>query len=494
MSQQEVLLQYIDFIPVIMLVPVMIYVLLKHVRETWAPSFFTTMGIFGTFVGLFLGLLPFILTPDNSIADNFTSLIRGVGIAMGCSVAGIFCALISKGSQHLIKNVNSNVAQTGATADTLADLLKAILEQQSKQTSNMAAMQKSIAGDGDGTLLTQLQKIRASFSYKQDELIKSFRDFSENMAKSNSEALIEALQEVIKDFNQKISEQFGDNFKHLNLAVGKLLEWQENYKEQLIEIHNELKTCSEGMQLSRESLSVISDKTESIVKMASSLEEILLAYKAHKDQLAGHLEAFASLSTQAKDAFPTIRDNIENITVKLSDTVEKTSKAYNGTLSKQSDLLTSILKSHENTNSEIHKSSENLISSMRDSMESISTNITSAIEKSSKHQTAMLEKQAKSVTDSMTLFDDKTKTVFSSIQSNIDAMTNNLSNAMNQVSVRLEEQVVAIDKALEEELTKSLNSLGSQLVSLSNKFVSDYTPLTSQLKKIVEMASETRSS
>jgi len=41
------------------------------------------------------------------------------------------------------------------------------------------------------------------------------------MAENNSKALIEALQEVIRDFNAKINEQFGENFKQLNEAVGK---------------------------------------------------------------------------------------------------------------------------------------------------------------------------------------------------------------------------------------------------------------------------------
>ena len=48
------------------------------------------------------------------------------------------------------------------------------------------------------------------------------------MADGNSKALISALQDVIRDFNVKISEQFGDNFKQLNVAVGRLLNGKNN--------------------------------------------------------------------------------------------------------------------------------------------------------------------------------------------------------------------------------------------------------------------------
>lgn len=57
------------------------------------------------------------------------------------------------------------------------------------------------------------------------------------MAENNSKAFIQALEEVIKDFNNKITEQFGDNFKQLNLAVGALLTWQENYKNYIEKVN-----------------------------------------------------------------------------------------------------------------------------------------------------------------------------------------------------------------------------------------------------------------
>ena len=58
----------------------------------------------------------------------------------------------------------------------------------------------------------------------------------QKLAESNSKALIIALQEVIRDFNTKITDQFGDNFKQLNQAVGAMLEWQKQYREQVGEM------------------------------------------------------------------------------------------------------------------------------------------------------------------------------------------------------------------------------------------------------------------
>ena len=50
------------------------------------------------------------------------------------------------------------------------------------------------------------------------------------------------------------------------------------------------------------------------------------------------------------------------------------------------------------------------------------------------------------------------------------------------------QQIELLDAALADELTKSLNSLGRQLASLSEKFVSDYTPLTERLRDLVKVS------
>ena len=51
------------------------------------------------------------------------------------------------------------------------------------------------------------------------------------------------------------------------------------------------------------------------------------------------------------------------------------------------------------------------------------------------------------------------------------------------------QQITVLDTALQEELTRALESLGSQLTSLSRRFVDDYSPLTEKLRDVVQMAS-----
>ena len=59
---------------------------------------------------------------------------------------------------------------------------------------------------------------------------------------------------------------------------------------------------------------------------------------------------------------------------------------------------------------------------------------------------------------------------------------------VNENSERVAKQVAELDKSLGEELEKTISTLGSQLHSLSSKFVEDYLPLTTKLKEVVELA------
>ena len=68
------------------------------------------------------------------------------------------------------------------------------------------------------------------------KLRNDFRDFAEKVTEDGSNALIKALEEVMRDFNAKINEQFGENFKQLNEAVTALLEWQKEHKKQVEEL------------------------------------------------------------------------------------------------------------------------------------------------------------------------------------------------------------------------------------------------------------------
>lgn len=491
---------------------VMIYFYKKDKLETGTPAFLTTLGIFGTFSGMVLGLAPFLFSKATiGNPESLSTLVKGVTLACACSAIGIGLSLFSKHAQNNIARKKSTQTEhTGATADTLANLLGEILEQQKAQTISSSLLQKSIAGEEDGSLLTQLQKIRTQFTDKQDELINEFKGFSETMAKNNTEALIDALSSVIKDFNQKISDQFGENFKHLNEAVGRLLEWQISYKDEIHALTTQFGLCLNGIEGSKDALSSISEKSVSIVNAANTLEGLLVTYEDQKVKLSENLTAFASLSKEANQAFPIIHENIHKITTSFSTTAEEMAQSQKTMIETQGSFLSEVINSYDTIEKRITECSENVLmeskahiqdiaASLHDTISVTTKNLSDSIEDTAKTQKSILNTQNDFLNEIIVSYEsmDKKMTecseqVLLSSQTYIKEMANNLNNTLGEISEKIRSQITALDQALEEELTKSLSSLGNQLSSLSSKFASDYKPLTEKLQKILQISAGDR--
>ena len=205
-------------------------------RKIWysqvnaVASIVTIIGVLGTFLGIAIGLYQF---DTGNIEASVPKLLEGLKIAFITSILGIVGSIALKwlALNKRKSQAASDGPYTGATADDLAGLLREILdverEEGNETRETLRSIEKSLTGDSDSTVLTQLQKLRTAFSDKQDDLIRAFNEFADQMAENNTKALIEALEEVMRDFNAKINEQFGENFKQLNEAVGRINEWQE---------------------------------------------------------------------------------------------------------------------------------------------------------------------------------------------------------------------------------------------------------------------------
>lgn len=356
-----------------------------------APAILTTLGILGTFIGIAFGLLHF---NANDVQKSVPTLIDGIKTAVWVSAWGIFCALTIK-VREIILGVQKKITHEKSSGSTIDDL-----------ASILTSVQQALVGNDDSTLLSQMKLARQDSNDRLDKLSHSMEDFCRKVAESNSKALIEALEVVIRDFNVKINEQFGDNFKQLNQAVGQLLLWQIQYREQMTTMIDQQNSASSNMAIAAERYQLLVENAEIFNTVAHNMSGLITGLETQRTQISESLKLLASLINTASTGLPEIEKNIIQMTKQISDGVNTANK----------EIKTVLLAGIQSSNQEIN------------------TNIKQII--------------------------DNTK-----------------------------EQVTALDKALEVQLTKSLQSLGSQLASLSNKFADDYTPLTVKLNAILKMAS-----
>lgn len=250
----------------------------------YAPTALTTIGVVGTFTGIYFGLVDFNV---EDIDGSIPKLLTGLKIAFSTSILGMVTSVVLKLSQGMRRPKNEKETVTaGDLYNVMAEIRDETKGNRVRSEELLLEVKAAISGDGDSSLVTQIQKLRTSTQDGSLEVKKAttegfermneeFKSFAEKMAENNSKALIEALQDVIRDFNDKISEQFGDNFKQLNEAVGALLTWQETYKTQVEAMIGQFAEVQKGISDTRDAVTVIGEQSQEIPKTMAELSSVI---------------------------------------------------------------------------------------------------------------------------------------------------------------------------------------------------------------------------
>lgn len=377
------------------------------------PSIFTILGVFGTFTGISLGLYYFDSDP-NEIANSVSFLLAGMQTAFLSSVAGMAFAVFVR-----ITNV-----VRGNKEDNLEDAEK-VIRYLKRQNTSLNAIKEGIVGEDEGSLSNHLKLLRLDFS-----------DFAKTQSQINMDALVEALNKVIEDFNQQMQEQFGENFKELNKAVEKLVDWQDNYHKQIEYMVNTIEGTNEAVDNSRKVIEDISKKYADTYQLTEDFKLAIDTMNNENKLLMENIENFSKLANDAKEAMPQIEKQLMELTKGFSSTVEKS--------------LTDIKSSSEQITKSSEKVNEEIEKTIKSSSEKVNNQLTDLYKNS---------------------FDT-------------------LKQLQNKMSDDLNKNINDIDNQIGSVLQNSMNSLSSNLVTLSGKFVEDYAPLTEKLREIIRLAEE----
>ncbi len=418
----------------------------------YGPTILTMVGIFGCFLGISLGLMEF---RTNDIQGSVPALVDGIKTAFWASVSGVGGALLIK--IRLLVFGPPRFATDGAIAEATVDDLAVLLR----------SLHQSLAGKEDSTLLSQTKLLRQENRDGLTSLKSSLDSYMEKIADSNSKALIDALKEVIKDFNAKINEQFGENFKQLNSAVEKILIWQDAYRQQMAEMIDQQKDTTKNMSEATARYAEMVGHSETFTSAANNLSSLIKTLELQRDQVSTSISTLGGLLKSAGDNLPKIEAHI----------VEMTRQVETGVRS-SNEQITAVVTAMTQNLQTAHSEMKRLL------MEAAET---ASIEISTRNK--QLHEQVSSTVATVT---QNLQTSHSEMKKLLveaaEAANKDVNVHMKQLSENTQKQVVALDKALSDELTKSIQTLGEHLTALSRRFVEDYTPLTERLKILVQTA------
>lgn len=392
-------------------------------------STFTILGMLGTFIGLVAGLWMF----DSSDMDgSIITLLNGLKVSFLTSIIGIICSL----AYSYIGKKNS---KEGKELD-IHELLLNISNNTSKTSENIDKLVTSLGGDSDNSLVGQIKLLKTDMNDNHKSLSRTMEKFAEEVSKASTDAIVEALQDVVKNFNEKITDQFGEHFKHLNQAVEKLVIWQSEYKDYLEGFKNNLeiadKTVKDNTEITKSlssQMSNIESHTKNIPENLKLIEDIIQKQKEELIGLVETLGAFSKIKEEASKTIPEIESHLNGLVKNLS---------------------TSIKETTDNISTEFSKNAKEF------------GNITSEAVKSSE-----LQKQE--------------------ITRNIDGMQKSiqteLSNSAKQIDDSMKEVFIISDGHIKKQVQDIIEQMGSELTSISRHLANDYKELSSALTESVDL-------
>lgn len=357
------------------------------------PTVFTTLGVLGTFMGISFGLRQFDV---NDVTASIPSLLEGLKTAFTTSIVGIFLSLVfGKASQIVLRAVemkappkptdelaalqemtlilkdskdqnNSNFktlnrSLVGDTDDSLSTQLVKLRNQfteletkYDKQYQTLEKVQQALGGDGETSLLTQIQKLRAEQNeYSKEtkknidwivesmnnnnELISSkFDEFSELLAKNNTEALVEVMKRATEEFNAQMSalieKLVQENFKELNNSVQRMNQWQQENKEMILsltdqfrKVSNEFAITATAIKEITENTTKLTDENSHLTKLIEELQKVMIDDTKFQE-IVGKLTSTVDTLKENTDAFDETTNKLNNWVrnqMNFSDSVAK---------------------------------------------------------------------------------------------------------------------------------------------------------------------------
>jgi hypothetical protein len=233
------------------------------------PNTFVTIGLLGTCSGIALGLYKFDVNPEN-IRGSIQLLLTGLKSAFLVTILGLLLSLFFK---WIINN-------TLIRYPDLQPPDSPELEQLKELNENMRLLGEHISESFRMKFESFLEDMRTINKH----LLNKLDMFSSTLAEKNQEALVVALEDVVKDLNSGFKEILGtlvkQNFKSLTDSVDKLNAWQNQNKEQvslLTESYTRVRDNTKGLD---DSLKCIVNRMDDLVGQSSRIYDII-------DQLRG---------------------------------------------------------------------------------------------------------------------------------------------------------------------------------------------------------------
>ncbi|EPC4045911.1 type II Zorya anti-phage system protein ZorA2 [Enterobacter mori] len=489
----------------------------------YAPTLMGALGILGTFIGIIIGLLNF---NTESIDTSIPVLLGGLKTAFITSIVGMFFAIFFNGLDAFFFANKRRQLEADIPASVTPEHIHQELKEQNKHLVKLIA---GMSGSEEGSIVAQIKLLRneisdtsraqiSNHSNFSNKLWEQLQQFADLMAKGATEQIIDALRQVIIDFNNNLTEQFGENFKALDTSVKKLVGWQENYKNQVEQMGEQYQQSVESLVETRKAVAGIWEECKEIPLAMAELRDVLQVNQHQIGELSRHLEIFVAIRDKATDVLPEIQTKMSEVgellklgAANVSASLEQTSQQILSNADSMRVALdegtegfrqsvTQTQQAFASMAHDVSNSSETLTSALGDTiteMKQSGDEFLKSLETHSRELHRNMEQNTTNVIDMFNKTGEKfnqqlssnADNMFGSMQSSFDkasaGLTSQVKESIEKFGSSINEQLHAFEQATEREMNREMQSLGNALLSISKGFVGNYERLLKEYQAVM---------
>jgi hypothetical protein len=307
------------------------------------PTILTTIGIFGTFLGVAIGLSHF---DTANVQASVPLLLAGLKTAFWASVFGVGAAVQLKAREFFAPETDADgeAEQSASPVALLADIRDALC---STRDASLVQQLRLVRQDLNDRLIPQVRASRQEANERleslragQREVVGSMATLTgvqsqalQDLAQAGAGSLVTALQQVVLDFNDRVASQFGENYRDLNHAVQQLLAWQSAYRETISSTNDQLAATLRQLGYAASDFRTVTEGSERFARTAERVAVVMEGIERGEERLAVLARSLGKLTEEAAGRVPFIESRLYELTTQMTSAVQANQMALNGALS-----------------------------------------------------------------------------------------------------------------------------------------------------------------
>lgn len=265
-----------------------------------------------------------------SKVDALYETFKGITTSMDANLKSLAVQLSNIDGKALsIEESIGNIEENSESLVHKADESKRLVGEMNSQTSTLVSDQKDIMRHvstfGD-KLHSEVLDIESKMDNTNTLLKNKFEEFAELLKKSNTEALVEVMKNVTKEFQKQmttlINKLVQENFQELNNSVKLLNTWQQENKAMIQSLTSQYQQMAKNFESTSTSLTKVDEDTRHLVSEGGRLHQIVDALS----QVIVQDEKFIRISSDLQKTAELAKTNYEQFdeaTKHLNDWVKK---------------------------------------------------------------------------------------------------------------------------------------------------------------------------